>query len=643
MAGRPINSFIKVAAAIPEVRLADCKFNGERIKELIQEAEAQRVRLLCFPELSITGYSCGDLFLQDSLIEQSNQVIRDLLAYSASTSLCFIVGAPVKLNSKLYNCAVICHEGSILGIVPKQYLPNYSEFYEKRWFESYDSELVLEKEWIEGTGISPLGQRILFGSHERFFSVEICEDLWSVIPPSSYHAQAGAQLIFNLSASDELIGKQQYVKSLLSQQSARCLAAYVYTSAGFGESTTDVVYAGNGYVYESGKLLSESERFSLKPQLIVSEIDFDLLASERRKNTTFVAQPDAGYKQVFIDLSAGTQQISRTFNPTPFIPLSDNYHESCEELFSIQVLGLAKRVAHTNARSLVIGISGGLDSTLALLVCVGVVDKLNLPREMICGLTMPGFGTTNRTYSNAIHLMQALGISMREVSIRAASEQHFHDIGHDPAIHNTVYENTQARERTQILMDVANQLDGLVIGTGDMSELALGWATYNGDHMSMYGVNSGVPKTLVRHLVKWIAETRMDESVRATLLDIVDTPVSPELLPVSTDGAMTQFTEDVVGPYVLHDFFLYYILRYGFSPAKIYWMAQRAFEGEYDRDTLLHWLETFYRRFFSQQFKRSCMPDGPKVGSVNLSPRGDWRMPSDASAALWLQEIKELK
>jgi NAD+ synthase (glutamine-hydrolysing) len=479
------------------------------------------------------------------------------------------------------------------------------------------------------------------------FAIEICEDLWSVIPPSSYHAIAGAQLIFNLSASNELIGKRQYIKSLLSQQSARCHAAYVYTAAGFGESSTDLVYAGNAYVYENGKLLKESLRFQLKDQLIVAEVDFDLLDAERRKNTTFTgSQHSEEYCTVILDerdLDFLPFEPSRVVNPTPFVPSTGDYDESCEEIFSIQVAGLAKRLVHTKAKSLILGISGGLDSTLALLVCVKTADKLGLPREMICGVTMPGFGTTDRTHTNAVQLMKSLGITAKEISIVAACEQHFQDIGHNAAIHDITYENTQARERTQILMDMANQMNGLVIGTGDMSELALGWATYNGDHISMYGVNSGIPKTLVRHLVKWVAETQVDAISKATLTDIIDTPVSPELLPADEKGRISQFTENVVGPYELHDFFLFYTLRYGFSPSKIYFLAQYAFKDKYDKQTILKWLEVFFQRFFSQQFKRSCMPDGPKVGSVNLSPRGDWRMPSDACVNLWQKEIERLQ
>jgi NAD+ synthase (glutamine-hydrolysing) len=638
--------FYKVAAAIPEVRVADCEFNAEQMKKLIFEAYKQKVQTVCFPELSLTAYTCGDLFFQKTLIRAAENALLDLLDETANLPVCFIVGAPVELNSKLYNCAIVCLNGNVLGIVPKVFLPNYSEFYEKRWFEPYSLDKPVEKVKYAG-GTVPFGTNLLFNSENGLFAVEICEDLWSVIPPSSSHALSGAKLIFNLSASDELIGKQQYVKSLISQQSARCQTAYVYAAAGFGESTTDLVYAGNAYIYENGRLLSESKRFQFKEQLVVGEVDFDLLDAERKKNTTFIGKSNIdNYKKVEVDLlwnDYTPMKLSRFVNPTPFIPTEGNYNESCEEIFSIQVAGLAKRVVHTAAKSLILGISGGLDSTLALLVCAKTVDKLGLSREMICGVTMPGFGTTDRTHTNALRLMKSLGITFKDISIIAACEQHFKDIGHDPAVHDISYENTQARERTQILMDLANQQNGLVVGTGDMSELALGWATYNGDHISMYGVNAGIPKTLVRHLVKWVAENQMDEVSRETLLDIIDTPVSPELLPVDAKGKMTQFTEDLVGPYDLHDFFLFYTLRYGFSPDKIYYLAQHAFKNTYKNAVILKWMEVFFRRFFNQQFKRSCMPDGTKVGSVNLSPRGDWRMPSDAEANLWLKEIKDLK
>ena len=638
------HGFYRVGAAIPRVNVADCDFNVQEIKRLIQQAAEKNVKILCFPELSITGYTCGDLFLQSLLLNETEAAVAKLLEETENLSVCFIIGAPVRLNSKIYNCALVCFEGEILGIVPKIHLPNYSEFYEKRWFGSYDSTEIMTL--VYAGQMIPFGTNLLFGPEDCIFSVEICEDLWSVIPPGSYHALAGAQLLFNLSASDELIGKQQYVQSLISQQSARCQAAYIYSGAGFGESSTDVVYAGNGYVYENGKLLAESKRFQIESQLVISEVDLELLDSERRKNTTFAARPVVDdYQRIIFDWKDNEKDnliLTRTINPYPFIPSSTDYSVDCEEIFNIQTAGLIKRMTHVNAQSLLIGISGGLDSTLALLVCTKAIDKLNLSREMICGVTMPGFGTTDRTYQNAKKLMDALEISVREISIVPACEQHFKDIGHGSDMHDATYENTQARERTQILMDLANQMNGIVIGTGDLSELALGWATYNGDQMSMYSVNSGIPKTLVKHLVKWVAETQMDQVSAKVLLDIVDTPVSPELLPLNENREMIQFTEGVVGPYELHDFFLYHTLRYGFRPSKVYFLAQQAFGNLYKNEIILKWMKTFYKRFFSQQFKRSCMPDGPKVGSVNLSPRGDWRMPSDASVNLWLKEMESL-
>lgn len=633
------HGFVRVAAAIPEVRVADCAFNTGQIMGLVAKACSEGVHAVCFPELSLTAYTCGDLFLQKRLTQSAEQSLAKLLDDTREMPVCFIVGAPVEHRAKLYNCAVVCFQGQILGIVPKVFLPNYAEFYEKRWFEACLLHTPVTEIQYAGQQ-TPFGTNILFELADALtFALEICEDVWSVVPPSSHHAMAGANLIFNLSASDELIGKQHYVKSLLSQQSARCQAAYVYAAAGFGESSTDLVYAGNAYVYENGKLLAQAQRFQLTEQLIFSEIDVELLTAERKKNTTFISRPIAeNYKIISTPHTSHLtpHTLSRPINPTPFIPSTDQYNDSCDEIFSIQVAGLAKRLVHTHCKSLIIGVSGGLDSTLALLVCAKTVDKLGLPRQTICGVTMPGFGTTDRTHTNAVQLMQSLGIQIKEISIVAACEQHFKDIGHDPNIHDITYENTQARERTQILMDLSNQMSGLVVGTGDLSELALGWATYNGDHISMYGVNSGIPKTLVRHLVRWVAETQMDAGSRATLQDIIDTPVSPELLPKNADGSMAQFTEDVVGPYELHDFVLFYTLRYGFTPEKIFFLAQHAFKGKFDDATIKKWMQVFYKRFFSQQFKRSCLPDGPKVGSVNLSPRGDWRMPSDASAAGWL-------
>ena len=556
-----------------------------------------------------------------------------------------ILGMPVVVNSTVINAAVVIQKGKILGVVPKTYLPNYKEFYEQRWFTS---ALQVSENSVRLCGqIVPMGNNLLFETAETTFGIEICEDLWATVPPSSSLALQGAEIIFNLSADDEGIGKHNYLCSLISQQSARCISGYVFSSSGFGESTTDVVFAGNGLIYENGYLLARSERFCMEEQLIINEIDVECIRAERRVNTTFAANKAncPGKEAVRIStefVNSKDLNLTRTFNPHPFVPQGSELDSRCEEIFSIQIAGLAQRLLHTGAKTAVIGISGGLDSTLALLVCVKTFDKLGLSRKDILGITMPGFGTTDRTYHNAIDLMNSLGVSIREISIREACIQHFKDIGHDLNIHDVTYENSQARERTQILMDIANQTWGMVIGTGDLSELALGWATYNGDHMSMYGVNAGIPKTLVKHLVQWVAENGMDEASKATLLDIVDTPISPELIPADENGEIKQKTEDLVGPYELHDFFLYYFLRFGFRPSKIYFLAQTAFSGVYDDETIKKWLQTFFRRFFNQQFKRSCLPDGPKVGSISISPRGDWRMPSDASSAAWLKEIAEL-
>ena len=635
--------FCRIGAAIPRVSVADCMTNVREMKNLIVQAVDKDVKILCFPELSVTGYTCGDLFLQDLLLTETESSIVQLLDETETLPVCFIIGAPIRLNSKIYNCALVCFEGEVLGIIPKMHLPNYSEFYEKRWFECYDSDEIMTL--IYAGRMTSFGTNLLFGPEDCIFGVEICEDLWSVIPPGSYHALAGAKLLFNLSASNELVGKRDYIQSLVSQQSARCQAAYIYSGAGFGESSTDLVYAGNAYIYENGKLLAGSERFVLESQLIVSDVDLELLDAERRKNTTFTARAVLDdYQRIAFDWRENEKEsvLTRIINPHPFIPSTIDYDESCNEIFNIQTTGLIQRMTHVSTQSLIVGVSGGLDSTLALLVCVEVADKLNLSRKMICGVTMPGFGTTDRTYRNATKLMNALGISVREISIVKACEQHFRDIDHDPVLHNITYENTQARERTQILMDLGNQLNGIVIGTGDLSELALGWATYNGDHMSMYGVNSGIPKTLVKHLVRWVAQNQVDEEVGKVLLNIADTPVSPELLPLNENGEMTQFTENSVGPYELHDFFLFYTLRYGFTPSKIAFLACHAFREQYEGEVIRKWITVFYKRFFSQQYKRNCMPDGPKVGSINLSPRGDWRMPSDACVNLWLKDLERL-
>lgn len=626
------NGFVRVAAAIPSVKVADCDFNISQIENLVKQADIENVQVVCFPELSVTAYTCADLFFQQHLLDNVQEALSKLCLFSYDTSAVIIVGAPLVNRNKLYNTAVVIQGGKILGVVPKTFLPNSNEFYEKRWFSPANAD---EPETIQVAGNEvPFGTRLLFGDGSFKLGIELCEDVWVPLPPSTHHAMNGADIIFNLSASNELIGKNTYLRKLIEQQSARCNAGYVYASAGFGESTTDVVFAGNALIAENGKMIAESKRFSFEPQLVISEIDVDLLRSERIRNTNFADLKEKNdYRTINFQtvIPADNFVLSRTLNKHPFVPSLANRNESCEEIFSIQVSGLAQRWQHTNARTMVIGISGGLDSTLALLVAVKTADKLGISRDKITGITMPGFGTTGRTYNNAIQLMKSLGITALEIPIKDACLLHFKDIGHDINVHDVTYENVQARERTQILMNIANMQNGLVVGTGDLSELALGWATYNGDHMSMYGVNSGVPKTLVRYLVEWAAH-QTDKASEAILLDVLNTPVSPELLPAANDGTISQKTEDLIGPYELHDFFLYYLVRFGFSPAKILMLSIHAFSGDYSKEIIEKWLKVFLRRFFSQQFKRSCMPDGPKVGSVNLSPRGDWRMPSDAVA-----------
>jgi NAD+ synthase (glutamine-hydrolysing) len=625
------HGFIRVAAAVPEVRVADCSFNAGRMIEIIKEADKQHVRVITFPELSITAYTCADLFFQQQLQNDALHALKRICAETIGTKTVVIAGMPLRVETRLYNVAVVLQSGSVLGVVPKTNLPNSNEFYEKRWFApagKTDPQTI----FID-TNEVPFGTDIIFNTEEFSFGIEICEDLWVPIPPSSQLSVQGAELIFNLSATNELIGKHTYLRQLIEQQSARCNAGYIYASAGCGESTTDVVYAGNGIIAENGKIIASSERFSFGEQLIVTEIDVEKLRTERMRNTNFSTTIDEikYRKVVFVPLENDSAGLSRTFAMHPFVPPMENRDANCNEIFSIQVGGLAKRWKHTNAQTVVVGISGGLDSTLALLVCVKTADKLGYDRKRITGITMPGFGTTDRTYTNAVNLMQSLGINAMEISIKDACVQHFKDINQDSNVHDITYENTQARERTQILMDIANKQNGMVIGTGDLSELALGWATYNGDHMSMYAVNSGVPKTLVRYLVDW-ASHQLDKKSEEILKDVLDTPVSPELLPADENGNIAQKTEDVVGPYELHDFFLYYFVRFGFSPDKIFFMAKHAFAGVYSNEIIEKWLRVFTKRFFTQQFKRSCMPDGPKVGSINLSPRGDWRMPSDAIA-----------
>lgn len=646
--------FVKVATAVPRVKVADCNYNTEQIENLIAQAEGQGVEVICFPELSVTSYTCQDLFHQQLLLEEAETSLLKLVEFCRSLNIIAIVGAPLSFKGMLLNVAVIIHKGKILGVVPKTYLPNYNEFYEHRWFASGAS--------LENTKLKFCGQNVLVGTHLLFeathftFGVEICEDLWSVVPPSSKLALAGAEIIFNLSASNDIVGKSRYVENLVEGQSARALAGYVYSGCGFGESTQDLVFAGRAYIAENGHILSSLQRFQMEDQMLINEIDVERLRMERRINTTFSAgRALLGDVEKYVTIEMDPViipeerfNLTRMVDPLPFIPTGRELDLRCEEILHLQAQGLAQRIVHTKAQTVVVGVSGGLDSTLALLVCVEAFDLLKLNRKGIVGITMPGFGTTGRTYSNAVNLMKSLGVSIREISIRDACIQHFHDLGQSLSDHDVTYENGQARERTQILMDAANQMGGFVVGTGDLSELALGWATYNGDHMSMYAVNVSVPKTLVRYLVEWVSMHRMDDLSRSILLDIIDTPISPELIPADENGNISQITEDLVGPYELHDFFLYYFLRYGFRPSKIFYLATRAFDGHdkrakvYDESIIKKWLTIFCRRFFAQQFKRSCLPDGPKVGSCSLSPRGDWRMPSDATSEAWLEECEHL-
>lgn len=638
--------FVKVAAAVPHVQVADCFYNIQQMEGLMRQASDKGVQIIAFPEMSVTAYTCLDLFAQQTLLKNAEQALLKLVSDTADLNILTIAGAPLVTENRLINAAIAFQSGKILGVVPKTYIPNYKEFQEQRWFTSATE--LRDKIVSIGDRTYPLGSHLLFTAGQVKVGIEICEDLWVPVPPSSLLAMEGANILVNISASNELIGKHHYLRSLICQQSARCMAGYVYASAGFGESSTDLVFAGNGIIAENGTLLEESPRFTMQEQLVISEIDIENLQNDRQVNTSFMHGTSTLLADETITIpfvlseNSGQPVLTRSVDPHPFTPSGDALKERCEEIFQIQVAGLAKRIVHTHSRTAVVGISGGLDSTLALLVTVMTFDALNIPRNQILGITMPGFGTTDRTYTNACDLIRSLGVTLKEISIKDACLQHFKDISHNPSVHDVTYENSQARERTQILMDVANQENGMVIGTGDLSELALGWATYNGDHMSMYGVNGSIPKTLVRYLVEWVAHNRVDEASRATLLDIVDTPISPELIPADENGNIKQKTEDLVGPYELHDFFLYHFLRFGSSPAKIYFLAQQAFGGSYDKETIRKWLHTFFHRFFQQQFKRSCLPDGPKVGSVSLSPRGDWRMPSDAMATLWLKEIEGL-
>ena len=631
------HGFVRVAAATPDIRVADVAYNTEKIKYDIREAWENGAKIIAFPELCITGYTCGDLFTHDVLLSAAKSALYELAEYTADKDILVFVGVPLDIEGKLYNVAAALNRGKILGLTTKTFLPNYGEFYEMRQFTpgpkkagyiSFDGDQV------------PFGPQILFQAtamENLIVSAEICEDVWSPVPPSIGAAIEGATVIVNCSASDETIGKDSYRRELISGQSARLIAGYIYANAGEGESTTDLVFGGHNIIAENGTILKEARRYH--NEIIYSELDIQRIIAERRKNTTFQLSGKRELIRVPFYIEAERTRLSRTFPKKPFVPSDETARaQRCEEILTIQAMGLKKRLAHTNSRTAVVGISGGLDSTLALLVTARAFDMLGRDKKDILAVTMPCFGTTDRTYQNACEMARQVGATLKEVPIADAVNIHFRDIGQDPDDHSVTYENSQARERTQVLMDIANKTWGMVIGTGDMSELALGWATYNGDHMSMYGVNASVPKTLVRHLVKYAADDTKDEKLKKVLYDVLDTPVSPELLPPK-DGDIAQKTEDLVGPYELHDFFLYYMLRFGYEPSKIFRLAEMTFKDEYDNVTILKWLETFCRRFFSQQFKRSCLPDGPKIGTVALSPRGDWRMPSDACVAVWLKDL----
>ena len=632
------NGFVKVAAATPDIRVADVEFNTQNIINAMEEAQKNGAKILVFPELCVTGYTCSDLFDHSVLLKASRKALLEIAENTSDKDMLVFVGAPLEVNGKLYNVAAAMNQGEILGFTTKTFLPNYGEFYEMRQFTP--GPQTVREITFEGKKI-PFGPQILFqakGMEELVVAAEICEDVWSPIPPSIQAALEGATVIVNCSASDETIGKDTYRRALISGQSARLISGYIYANAGEGESTTDLVFGGHNIIAENGTILKESSRYV--NEIIYSEIDLQRITGERRKNTTFQPLDEETLVRVPFTVEETKTFLTRTFPKKPFVPSDEQTRaQRCEEILTIQAMGLKKRLAHTNARTAVVGISGGLDSTLALLVTARAFDMLGRDKKDIIAVTMPCFGTTDRTYQNACEMSKKVGATLIEVPIADAVNVHFRDIGHDPEDHSVTYENCQARERTQVLMDIANKTWGMVIGTGDLSELALGWATYNGDHMSMYGVNASVPKTLVRHLVKYAADDTTDEALKNVLYDVLDTPVSPELLPPK-DGDIAQKTEDLVGPYELHDFFLYFMLRFGYEPSKIFRIACMTFDGEYDKETIFKWLETFCRRFFSQQFKRSCLPDGPKVGTVALSPRGDWRMPSDACVAVWMRDLE---
>lgn len=633
--------YVKVGASTLELKVSDTIYNVQMIKKQIDEAVNKNIQIISFPELSITGYTCGDLFNQDILIDKAYEGLKDLVDYSKDKMIVIIVGSPIKCENKLYNCAVVINNGKILGIVPKTYIPNYNEFYEMRWFKSSNDLKIKEINLFNE--IVPIGVDLIFTSKlddELKFGVEICEDVWSLYPKSNDYASSGASIIFNLSASNETIGKYDFRKELIKMQSIKTISGYVYSSSGINESSTDLLFSGSSLIYENGKLLSENNRFDFNSNLIYSDIDIKRLVNDRRKNTSFISNTDKEYRNIYFTTSKNNL-ISRKYSKYPFVPSNeDKREERCKEIINIQSSALAKRLKHTNIKKCVIGVSGGLDSTLAFLVIKNAFEKLKIDNKNIIAVTMPGFGTTNRTYENALDLIKINNATLKEIDIKKACLVHYSDIDQDINNHDITYENAQARERTKILMDIANKENALVIGTGDLSELALGWCTYNGDHMSMYSVNSSIPKTLVKYLVKYIADT--DKKNKKVLYDILSTPISPELLPADEKGNIKQITEDKIGPYILHDFYLYHFFRYGASPKKIYMLAVNTFENEYSKEEILKWLKVFIKRFFTQQFKRSCMPDGVKVGSISLSPRGDLRMPSDASYNIWIKELEEI-
>ena len=633
--------FVRVGAVVPKLKVADAEINCNEIIKQIEVASNNKVQIVVFPELCITGYTCQDLFEQDILLEKSEKSLNKILEYTKNLDIVCIIGMPIKSENQLFNTAVVIQKGRILGIVPKTFIPNYSEFYEKRWFAS--SKNANKKE------IEILGQKVPFGidllfkdktNNEICFGIEICEDIWAVEPPSNKLALLGANVIFNLSASNEVIGKKEYRRELVKMQSAKTISGYVYCSSGVNESTSDLVFSGESMIFENGSCLANNERFDFESNMIFTEIDTKRLSNDRRKNTSFMGNPvDLEYREIKINIPDDIENLTRKYSKTPFVPEDKKkISEICEEILNIQSYGLAKRLLHTNINKTVIGISGGLDSTLAFLVIIKAYEILNLPKENIIAITMPGFGTTSRTHNNSMNLINEYGATFREINITKSSLQHFEDIGHDKNIKDVTYENAQARERTKILMDIANKENGLVVGTGDLSELALGWCTYNGDHMSMYAVNASIPKTLVKYIIKWVADNSKEEC-KNIINDILDTPISPELLPPDEKGNIEQKTEEKVGPYILHDFFLYHFLRYGAEPKKIYTLACKTFKQDFKEEEIKHWLQAFIKRFFTQQFKRNCMPDGPKVGTVSLSPRGDLRMPSDASYNNWLNNF----